>query len=44
MIIEVADESSDSEKEFESNDDEDGVVYRLPVKGIKLDFIFKVKK
>ncbi|KAB2579862.1 Uncharacterized protein DBV05_g1472 [Lasiodiplodia theobromae] len=43
-IIEVADESSDSEKEFESNDDEDGVVYRLPVKGIKLDFISKVKK
>ncbi|KAL1640107.1 hypothetical protein SLS58_007221 [Diplodia intermedia] len=43
-VIEVAEDSSDSEKEFESNDDEDGVVYRLPSKGIKLDFISKIKQ
>lgn len=47
-IIEVIndDESSDdSDSEFYDEDTpEDGVVYRLPASGIKLDFIDKVKQ
>jgi hypothetical protein len=44
-IIDVAnDESDDSESEFYENENEDeGVVYKLPSKSIKLDFIDKVK-
>ncbi|GME40736.1 putative zinc finger phd-type protein [Neofusicoccum parvum] len=44
-VIEVASDSSDSEKEFtDVNEEDEGTVYRLPSKGIKLDFISKVKE
>lgn len=44
-LIEVFDET-ESESDFSEYDDpdEEGVVYRLPSKGIKLDFIAKVKE
>ena len=43
-VIEVIDDStSDDESEFEEEPQE-GTVYRLPSKGIKLDFIDKVKR
>ena len=42
-IIEVSDDDSDSHSEFEDNEEE-GVVHRLPASGIKLDFIDKVKR
>ncbi|CAK3901221.1 Curved DNA-binding [Lecanosticta acicola] len=43
-IIEVAEEETDdSESEFYDQEEEDGIVHKLPEKGIKLDFIDKVK-
>lgn len=42
-IIEIENESSDDETFFEEEDDM-GTVYRLPERGIKLDFIAKVKQ
>ncbi|KAK7515879.1 uncharacterized protein IWZ02DRAFT_44163 [Phyllosticta citriasiana] len=44
-LVEVFDET-ESESDFSEYDDpeEEGVVYRLPSKGIKLDFIAKVKE
>lgn len=45
-VIEVADDTSESDKEFTDvgNEEDEGTVYRLPSKGIKLDFIAKVKQ
>ena len=45
-VIEIVDDASDdSESEFFDDDTQDeGVVYRLPCSGIKLDFIDKIKK
>lgn len=44
-IIEIEDDETDaSDSEFYDVDGERGTVYKLPVKGIKLDFIDKVKK
>lgn len=44
-IIEVLDDESDaSDSEFYDQELEDGVVYKLPASGIKLDFIDKVKR
>lgn len=42
-VIEIAPDSSDEESEF-YEEEVAGVVYRLPEKGIKLDFIDKVKR
>ncbi|KAG9680566.1 hypothetical protein KCU95_g6394, partial [Aureobasidium melanogenum] len=42
-VIEIANDSSDDESEFEEID-VSGVVYRLPEKGIKLDFIDRVRR
>ncbi|KAG9587967.1 hypothetical protein KCV04_g10963, partial [Aureobasidium melanogenum] len=42
-VIEIANDSSDDEFEFEEID-VSGVVYRLPEKGIKLDFIDRVRR
>lgn len=42
-VIEIANDSSDDESEFEEIDVA-GVVYRLPEKGIKLDFIDRVRR
>lgn len=48
-IIEIAeDSSSEEDSDFEEEDDDDddasGIIYRLPAKGIKLDFIDKVHR
>lgn len=44
-IIEVIDDtSSDDMSEFEEDESPTGMVYRLPSKGIKLDFIQKLKR
>ncbi|TIA40082.1 hypothetical protein D6C78_02767 [Aureobasidium pullulans] len=42
-VIEIANDSSDDDSEFEEVD-VSGVVYRLPEKGIKLDFIDRVRR
>ncbi|KAF2457608.1 hypothetical protein BDY21DRAFT_29844 [Lineolata rhizophorae] len=42
-IVEIANETSDDEEFYEEEMD-DGVIYRLPESGIKLDFISKVKE
>lgn len=41
--IEVETES-DSDSGFESDESRDGTVHKLPARGIKLDFIDKVKQ
>jgi len=44
-IIEIIeDSSSEDESEFEEDEAASGTVYRLPAKGIKLDFIDKVSR
>jgi hemerythrin superfamily protein len=48
-IIEVADEFSEEEEEdifdkWKKRSPEDGITYRLPPKGIILDFIDRVKQ
>lgn len=43
-IIEVLDDESESDSEFYDQEQEDGVIYKLPASGIKLDFIDKVKR
>ena len=43
----IDDTSSDEESEFEDDDDDDsasGIVYRVPSKGVKLDFIDKIHR
>lgn len=42
-LIEIENESSDDEF-IEENVGEDGVIHRIPERGIKLDFINKVKQ
>ncbi|THY28423.1 hypothetical protein D6D01_03880 [Aureobasidium pullulans] len=42
-VIEIANDSSDDDSEFDEVD-VSGVVYRLPEKGIKLDFIDRVRR
>lgn len=42
-LVEIAPDSSDTDSEF-YDDEVDGVVVRLPEKGIKLDFIDKLKR
>lgn len=44
-IIEIIEDDTDtSESEFVDEEEDNGTVYKLPVKGIKLDFIDKVKE
>ncbi|KAK4890171.1 hypothetical protein LTR28_002653, partial [Elasticomyces elasticus] len=42
-IIEIINESSDDEEFYEDDNDSAGRVFRVPEKGLKLDFIDKVK-
>lgn len=42
-IIEVINDESEPESDF-FEDDKEGIVYRLPEKGIKLDFIDRVNQ
>jgi len=42
-LIEVATDSSD-DSSFEEDEDPTGAVYRIPARGIKLDFIARVKR
>lgn len=42
-LVEVADESSE-ESDFSDQEGIDGIVFRIPARGIKLDFIDKVKR
>ncbi len=42
-LVEVADESSD-ESDFSDQEGIDGTIFRVPARGIKLDFIYKVKR
>lgn len=43
-MIEIESEASDTESVWEEEDGPDGTLYKLPVHGIKLDFIDKVKR
>lgn len=43
-LIDIANDSSDEEEEFYDDETTEGIIFRLPEKGIKLDFIDKVKR
>lgn len=43
-LVEIQNDSSDEDSEFYEEENEQGTIFRLPEKGVKLDFIDKVKR